>query len=236
MAMNAADIPSAVRRCEEALALCRQLGNASGAAYAQFMLGNALAAEGDLARARRLYEESVKVFRALDEQHFALLASRHLAFGYERLGDRERARALHEENLREARTTHNARIEATALGALADYAVDDGRIADARDLLTLSLRLHRELRDLLDTAVDLSRYARVLAHAGEPENAVRLVSSLDGVAGDIGARGGQVARTNDETLALARTQLDDDAFARAQDEGAALTLEEALALSLEETG
>lgn len=195
-AMSADDVATA--KLEAALALHRELGDPCGAAHASFMLGHAFAAEGDLPRAQLLYEESVRVFRDGGDEHLALLASRHLAFAYERLGDRERARALHEDNFLQARATRNGRIEATALGALAEYALHEGRVHDATALLTESLRIHQELRDLLDTAVDLSRFARVLAHEGRAETAVQLVSSLEAVGGEIGARRGQVARTDGE--------------------------------------
>jgi predicted ATPase/DNA-binding SARP family transcriptional activator len=232
MAMNARDFASATARSEEGLALHEALGDRSGAAYAGFMLGNALTQRGDVAAAQRLYEESVRIFREIGDQHYALLASRHLAFAYETLGDPERARWLHEDNLRRARSTRNARMEATSLGALAHYAFEERRVEDAAGMLVESLRIHRELRDVLDTAVDLSLFARVLAARGKAEAAVELVSSLEALGGEIGARRGQVAETNEETLTIIRKDLDPAVFAAAWERGRALSLDRALALAL----
>ena len=127
------------------------------------MLGNARMMEGVERDAYALFEESVRVFRELGDEHSALLVSRNLAGIYERLGDRRRARALCEDNLRRARATDNERIEASTLGALATIALEEGRVEDAASMLKTSLGIHSRLGDLLDMAVDLCRFAVVLA-------------------------------------------------------------------------
>ena len=233
MAMNARDVGRAQRLSEQGLALHRSLGDDSGAAYAQFMLANALADAGERERARQLYEESVRTFDALDEQHFALLAGRHLAYTYEALGDRGRAISLHEENLARARATGNARIAATSLGALAQHAVEGGRLDAAAAMLTESVRTHRDVHDVLDSAVDLALLARVLAASGERERALRIVASLEALGDEIGARRGSVARMNEETLALVRASLDPTVFDDVWREGGLLSLDAALALALD---
>ena len=160
MAVNSGDSEAATLRAEEALALHRKLGDEWGAAYSIFMLGNA---EDDDAAAQQLFEESARVFRELGDEHSALLVNRNLAWLYADLGDDQRARALYEDNLRSARATHNDRIEASTLGALAMIALEESRVEDAASMLKSSLRIHASLRDVLDTAVDLCRFAGVLA-------------------------------------------------------------------------
>ena len=171
MAINTGDSATAKLRAEEGVALHRALGDRWGTAYAGFMLGNARNMEGAERDAQALFEESVRVFRELGDEHSALLVSRNLAGIYEGAGDRRRARALDEDNLRRARATHNERIEASTLGVLAMVALEEGRVGDAAAMLKTSLRIHSRLGDLLDTAVDLCRFAVVLARQG---NAVRL--------------------------------------------------------------
>ena len=166
LAVNTGDAATARHRAEEALALHRTLGDAWGAAYSEFMLGSAVAWEDDPERAQHLYEHSARVFRELGDEHSALLATRNLAMTYAGLGDGERARALYEDNLERARATHNDRVEASTLGALAMIALAEGQLEDAASMLKSSLRIHARLGDVLDTAVDLCRFASVLARNG----------------------------------------------------------------------
>jgi len=233
MAVNGGDLARATLLAEEGLALHGELDDASGAAYSLFMLGNAAAGKDDVARAQRLYEESVRRFRELGDQHNILLTSRHLAFTYDRAGDRERARALHEDNLRRARVTRNERMEASTLGALAQYALDEGRAENALSMLVESLRIHRDLGDLLDTAVDLCRFAAALCRDGRAETAARLLSSVEALGEEIGGRRFGVAEMNEATLATIRSRLGEAAFAEAWGQGRTLTAQEAVALALD---
>ncbi len=230
LTLNAGDPVAAKMRAEEALALHRTLGDAWGAAYSGFMLGHVA---GDVQTAQQLYEESVRVFRELGDEHSALLATRNLAWTYEELGDLERARALHAENLRCARATSNERMEASTLGMLADYARKEGRMEDARSMLRESLRIHLDVGDLLDTAVDLCRFAAVLAGDGRARTAARLLASFDALGERIGGRRSRVAEMNDETLRIIRAQLDEPAFVEAWRQGQALTADEAVELALD---
>jgi non-specific serine/threonine protein kinase len=204
MAINAGDVTAARARAEEGLALHRRLGDDVGAAYAGFMLANALVAQHEIDRARQLYQESIAVFRASGAEAWALLASRHLAYLYDEIGDRSSARALHAENLQRARASGDERFAATSLSAPADHALADGRAGEALELLAESLALHRDLGDLLDTAVDLAQFTAALARAGQFELATCLASALDDVEDDIGVRRNAVAARTQPALAAAR--------------------------------
>jgi predicted ATPase len=233
MAVNIGDAATAKLRAEAALALHRELGDAWGAAYSGFMLGHVVT---DLATAQQLYEGSVRVFRELGDEHSALLASRNLARTYDEAGDRERARALHEDNLLRARTMSNDRMEASALSELGEYAREEGQNQDARSMLRESLRIHSGVGDLLDTAVDLCRFAYVLAYDGEAATAARLLSSIEALGEKIGDRRSFVAAMNEQTLTTIRGQLEEAAFAEAWEQGGTLTVDEAVALALGEAG
>jgi predicted ATPase/DNA-binding SARP family transcriptional activator len=232
MAVNAGDVDAAVARSMEGLALHDRLDDAWGRAYSRFMLGAAVRGAGDLARAHQLLEQAVAEFRELNDEHSALLATRTLADTCDDLGDRERARELYEDSLRRARVTNNQRIQASTLGALAMIAYEEGRIQDALWMLKESLSIHRELADHLDTAVDLARAARALALAGRAGAAVRLLSSFDSVAQELGVRQSGVAALNKETLTSVRRQLDEAAMAEAWRMGRELTVDRALALAI----
>jgi predicted ATPase/DNA-binding SARP family transcriptional activator len=233
MAVNAGDFTTAKLRSEEGVELHRTLADAWGRTYSEFMLGAACGGAGDLAGAKRLYEASVRTFRELGDEHSALLVSRNLASTYLELGDRSRAQALLEDNLRRARSTKNERIEASTLGALASIAFDAGRVQDSGWMLKESLRIHRQLGDRLDTAVDLCRAARSLAFAGKAGVAVRLISSFGGMRDQVGHRQSWVAEMNEQTLATARRQLGETAFAESRRRGQGLTIGDAVNAALE---
>jgi len=233
MAVNLEDPAGATDRASEALQLHATLGDAWGAAYAQFMLAAAERALADLVRARELDEAAHAAFLALDDEHTALLVSRHLASIQEDLGDRDGARDRYQDNLRRAREQGNGRLEASTLGALATIAFDEGRVADARWMLRESLALHRELRDRLDSVVDLAHAARTLSMSGEAAVAGRLMAALGRIDHELGARRRTVRALLDETSARVGRQLSSAELDDAHRDGARLDLDAAVQLALD---
>jgi predicted ATPase/class 3 adenylate cyclase len=217
---------------EEGLALTGELGDEWGIAQAELALASAVAAD-NMARARELYERSARRFHELGDEHHVLLANRSLAWACINLGERDRGRALHEENLRRARALSNERIEAITLGALAMHAVEDGRIADAVPMLRESHRLHRELADPVHSALDVLRFAALLAAEGRAVTAAKVFSTSDALCEEIGfnLRGWDPEFVKG-TLASIRAQLDEASFAEAWEEGRTLTAEAAVTLAL----
>jgi len=234
LAAEGGDAATGRLRAEEALALHRTLGDAWGIAHSRFLLGYANAAEDHVVIAQQLFEESVRAFRELGDEHYTLLATRNLAWMYYELGDRVRARALHEDVVRRARALRNERMAATSLGALAEYALDDGRIQEALPMLKESTRIYHDLGERIEIALNLSRFARALAVEGRAETAARLLSRAEALGEEIGATFDSWAvRVNEDTLTAIRTQLDEAAVAEAWARGRALTVDEAVALALD---
>ena len=236
MARQSGDAATARLRAEQALLLHRELGDPWGTANSGVMLGLAVADEGDFSRARQLFDDSAALFRDVGDEDNALFATRLLAWAYEELGDLERARAMHENNLVRARALANKQLEAQTLGALASLALGEGRARDAVSIMKDVLRIDRDRGEPLQIAFDLSRFARALALAGGAEaDAARLLSRAESLREEIGAGAPPyLVRTNEEALAAIRAQLDEGAFAEAWEQGRALTVDEALALALEE--
>jgi predicted ATPase/class 3 adenylate cyclase len=234
MAVSLGDAATARLRAEEALELHSKLGDAWGAAESRFLLGFALADEGDWTPAQQLFDESARQFRELGEPAYALVATRMLAWMSYRLGDSEGGQALHENNLRQARELGNQHIEASTLGALAMIALDRGRLDDAVSLLKESHRIERPRDDPIGIAIVLCRVARVLASAGQAQTAARLLSSSDALHAELGASPRPwLAEMNRNTRSSVREQLGEAAFAEAFEQGAALTAGDAVALALD---
>ena len=238
MAARHGDAATARTRAEEALALHRRLGDAFGAALSQSYLATATAEERDWARAREIIEASGQAFRDLGNDYNTMLANWLLAWMCRELGDPARSRALIEENRRWAREAGNQRVEGISLDALAMLAIEERQLADARALLNEALQVHRGYGGRLEVALDLCRFARVLALEGKAVTAARLLSKGDALREETGARfeswAVMEAKAN-ETLAAVRAQLDPATFAEAWRQGRALTVDEAVALALEDS-
>jgi len=235
MARQSGDAETARLRAEEALALHRELGNVWGTANAGVMLGLAVADEGDFARARQLFDDSTQLFRDVGDEGNALFATRLLGWMYEELGDHERARAVHEDNLGRARVLGNKQIEAQTLGALAYFALEQGRARDAVSMMKDVLRIDRDRGVRLQTTFDLTRFARALAFAGGAgADAVRLLSSAEAVRNEMMGAGVPpfLATIIEEALAAIHVRLDDPAFAEAWRQGRKLSAAEAIELAL----
>ena len=141
---------------------------------------------------------------------------------------------LHEDNLRSARAQSNRRVVAQSLDQLAAYAHNEGRLEDAIAMLKESLLIRHDLGDPLGIADDFGRLARTFAVAGRRETALRLVSCSEALYEETGRNvASWTAKRNEETLTIARSELDDAAFAEAWEQGHALTLDEAVALALD---
>jgi predicted ATPase/class 3 adenylate cyclase len=236
MARQSGDAATARLRAEEALTLHRELGDAWGTADSGVMLGLAVGDEGDFSRARQLYDDSATLFRDAGDEDNALFATRLLAYAYEELGDGKRAHALQDETLGRARALGNKQIEGQTLTDLAARALKQGRARDAVSIMKDVLRIDRDRGVPLQTAFDLSRFARALALAGGAgADAARLLSSAEALRVEIGAGSPPFfAKVKDEAHTAIRAQLDDAAFAEAWEEGQALTADEAIALALGE--
>jgi predicted ATPase len=217
---------------EEALVLYRALGDAWGTANSILLLGNVHAEERDLSGAQQLFEEALRRFIELGDEHYMLLATRLVAWMCYDQGNRDRARTLHEDVVRRARASGNERMQATSLGALAEYAINDGRVSEALPMLNESTRIYRDLGERHEVAVNLCRFARAAAAAGKGEAAARILSAAEVLREEINISWSYwVVEMNDATLATIRAQLDEAAHAEAWDQGQALTPAEAVELA-----
>ena len=231
---DAADFETARSRVDEAMQVFVQTEDPSGVALARWVLAWIAEHEGEPATALNLFEESVDAFRALANDHFVLAGEAHRAFLYEELGEHLRARSLQEDNLQRARSLGNKRIEALALGALAMYAVAEGRLDDAWEMVAEAYAIHHAFGFAAFLAVDLMRFAAILVRGGDAVTAAQLAGRAGRLAEDLTAVGEpRTARERDETIALIRTRLDDSAFAEAWSLGRELSLDDAFSLALD---
>ena len=232
MAMNSGDLASAEQLTNEAVQLHEALGDVRGTAYSVLLLGNLNAESGRMADACPLLEESLRLFLEADEQDYALVARFNLAWAHAELNDRVRARSLHEENIVRAREIANERVEGTSLAQLAMLARTEGRLQDARRLLTSAITIARKLDDPLEIAFDLCRFASLSSQASDHWRSVQLIARADALREEIGASfEAWAVALNAETLASCRSNLGDE-FAQVWDHGQRLSVDEAIELAV----
>jgi predicted ATPase len=218
---------------EEALVLHRMLGDALGVAQSLWSIGADAVEDRDWEKATDLLTESLRLVREIGDRHFVPWIIRTLAWTAVGRGDLARGRDLYEEGLAAAREIGSRSAEAALLGSLGWMAVLEGRPRDALPIYFRSLTLKREIGDRGEIHIGLAGTALTLAHAGAAGQAVRIVSATMALRDELATGEAWVAREKDDALTLARAQLGEAAFAEAWEEGARLTLDEAIDLALQ---
>ena len=101
------------------------------------------------------------------------------------------------------------------------------------NMLRLSANRPSSAGYIASAASALARFASVLARAGRPEIAARLLTRADALHDEVGfAVEPWIARMNKQTRVDIRTQIDEPAVAQAREQGRALTVDDAVALAL----
>jgi predicted ATPase len=224
----------AVQWSEESLALHRQFGDKRGTAMALWGLGYLRVEDGDYVAAREMLRESIDLLQEVGDHNSAAWATRTLAFSYYKPGENDEARPLYEEALRRARQIGDSDLEAHALGALAEYAIDDGRALDAAILAHQSVGNLAASHDQLLVTARLSGVARVLTSLGRPDVGARLLAHAEARHDEIGAREIWVGVEAQQTLSMIHEAIDDATFAKEWEAGRKLSPDAAVALALAE--
>ena len=232
-AMDAGDNATARIRIEEALALHRQLGDAWSIAVSTQLLGSVHADVADWRGAQHHYRDALERFEGIGDEHYILLAKRLLAWMHFELGEHAEATALHEEVVRDARASGNRRMEATSLGALGEYALEDDRLDEAVPYLAASARISDEIGERPELVVVIWRLARTLAKAGRAYDAARVFAAAEALRLDMGViEYPWMEPNNADTRRILHERLSDAEFDRASEHGRSLRPRDAIELAL----
>jgi predicted ATPase/class 3 adenylate cyclase len=237
LALEQGDFASAQALNEESLAIKQELGDRSGIAASLNNLGNLAFERGDFASAQARYEESLAITRGLGDRVGAANALNNLGTVATEQGDFASARAMHEECLAIRRELENRGGIAISLNNLGTVTFEQGEFASARAMHEESLAIMRELGDRRAIAFSLDELAAVFAAFGNSLHAARVWGAAERLREEIGSPLPPIDRPRyDRRVAVARAGLGDDAaFDRAQQEGRALTFEQAIELAIGET-
>ncbi len=229
------DLAAAETLLEESLLLARELGETHAIARVLIDLGVVVAGRGELERAETLYEEAVTLWRAVGQNRRVATALNNLGNLAARRHDFERAQTLYRESLALARETQDPAGAGMALCNLGYALYREGDLPRAGANLREALSYAREAGFMYLAMHTLAHLAEVESATGEWERAARLFGAAETQFADKGSHLDAYRREEyDRALAAARTQLAPEAWERLYQEGAAMTLEEAIACALEE--
>jgi DNA-binding NarL/FixJ family response regulator len=179
----------------------------------------------DFERVEALLEESLETYRELGNEQSVALSLIVWGVLSRNRGDPEQARAYYEEALMLCRTLGDRSHIALLLNNLArlDRDRQDWQRATAR--CAESLALYRELGDMHGLATVLSNLAVIAERRGAWEQAARLHGAIEAIVETVGSAGLSLSPIEraacDASVAAARAELGDRAFAAAVAEGRA---------------
>jgi predicted ATPase/DNA-binding winged helix-turn-helix (wHTH) protein len=217
---------------EAGLALARAGGDRRLLAGSCLGLGIVAMNRGGYVAARALFEQCLALGREEVDRRFVAIALGGLGEIARIEGDYAAARVLYEEGLAEAVRLEDKRSVTIAQNNLGAVACCQGDAARARSAYQDALALARELGDRRLLATTLDGFAGLAVRTGENTRAVRLYAAAGHLRESIGADAEKADRNfRDAYIAEAQAALGEEDFVAAKDQGARLTLAEAIALA-----
>ncbi|MGH2405194.1 MAG: tetratricopeptide repeat protein [bacterium] len=220
----------------ESLALCREMGHKWGIAASLHMLALVARYRGELDRADAFFEEEMKLSRELGDRWVMAQALRDQGLVARDRGDYERAEKLTQESLKLLRELGDKVDTAGGLSNLGILAWVQNQHEKAAALFKESLTLRKELDDKPGIAVCLLGLGVVSQSIGEHERATRLFGAAEGLRKALGAQLPPFIRDRyDSHVNDLRASVGEPTFTTAWTEGHAMTLEQAVKYTLDDT-
>jgi tetratricopeptide (TPR) repeat protein len=220
---------------EESLVAARQSDDAWSIARGLNVLSVLVSDRDDYERAEALWEESLALGRKLGDRLRVRAVLLNMGYVEVVRGDFGRAEALFEESLaisRESKDPHAHSEALLGLGIVATRRSDHGR---ARPLLGESLVLNRRLGSMVNVAECLETLAEMAWTLGDSRRAAHLWGAADALREATGSPWMSFEKSLHEPyLADARARMDETDWTRAWEQGRAMTLDQAVALALED--
>ena len=223
--------------CEESLKICQSIGDKRGTAISLWRLAQAFFGERDFASARRQLEHSLLCFRELRDR-LNIAATLTVLGEVERADNRyDKAKGNYLECLEISRELGSTLTVEITLSNLGFVCLHDGKLNSAKSLFAESLALARETNAMALIPGDLLGFAAVRAVEKNARRAVPLFAVFQTFVESGGVRtlGHADEAEYERYLALARKQLDEEAFNAAWAEGCAMTIEQAIAEAEQES-
>jgi len=218
---------------EQALPIARAHNNPQTLANALMVFGLVLTFEENFGAARSALQESMTLFREAQDQWGTAVALMSLAYSAYRNEDRETAFMLNEQALTAFRDLGDQYFQSVCLYEIGSFRAKQGDLKEGLAELRESLRLSRELGSRFEIAGGLLRLAETEQHLGQPARAVRLYCAARNVYESIDPLQPDDDLRFVEYLAPCRLALGETEFETAQEDGRAMTMEQAIEYALE---
>ncbi len=193
--------------------------------------------QGDDGSAQAFYEESLTIFREIGDLRGIATSLNGLGHVSYDQGDYGSARTFYEESLTIFREIGDLRGIALSLNNLGFVSSSQGDYSSARTFYEESLTIFREIGDRRSIALSLEVFARLAAKNSRSEQDAVLWGAAEALRRQIGAPLPPDEREEHERdVAQMRQSLGEEAFSAAWVAGGAMTLEQAIALALEQEG
>ncbi len=227
-----ASFETSLRLSEEALAIYRAEGDSLGVAKMLVNLGVTSSCACEFDRARSYAEAGLAAAHRLADiemEAYAELTLASIEIETDRLAA---ARAHYERLLPLARQTGDRLVEVLGRAGLSQVELAAGNLDLARTIALEALDYFEASSMRREIAFVLDDFAHALALRGDPITAARLFAAADRQRSTLGAPLTKSERMRtDARILAARTSAEQDAFAAAWADGAALSLEEAARLA-----
>ena len=220
---------------EEALALCRKLGDKKSMGMSFICLGSSRYFQGEFELGRESLEQSLALGREVGDKWLIATSLRVLGITVNQLGDYARAMELFEESLAVYREMGDKLGIAYLLRNMGLVPLNQGDYKRAAALCEESLALSQEMGDKWSMAWALEELGAVaILGKGQPERAARLFGIAESLREEAGTSMPLSERAlYDKSLATVREALDEKVLDAAWAKGRAMSLEEAIAYALE---
>jgi predicted ATPase/transcriptional regulator with XRE-family HTH domain len=230
------DDDGATLLAQQALALAREAGDRYARAFALTTLSSVAMGRGDYDQAVTSQAEALAIYRELDDPWAIEACLNNLGLLASLQGDFVRAAALLEESVDLGRRRGDKRDTAISLLNLGALRYAQGDLARAQASYAESLDLYRELGGTLRDQVafqSVEGLAEIAAARGHAHQAAQLLGAIEALRGSVGLpRPPHTRAAHDGALDVTRETLSAQAFDAAWEEGAALSLEQAIAAAM----
>ena len=229
------EIAQAQTLYEESLALFREIDNKTWVVEIIGTFAGMVSAKGDQKKASLLIEEGLALARDLDDKYGLAHLMLNLGDAVRFQGDTDRASQLYEETLTLSQRMDANNFIASALYGKAEIARTKNDFEQARSLHQEALVIRQRISHTFGITYSLNVLAELAIIQGKAKQAVRLFGAIEAMykRWEIGQPPTERAE-HDRAIAAVRAQLGEATFNLIWAEGQKITMEQAIALALEE--
>ena len=230
LAFRQGDTEATQTYASEALELSRQVGARDVQVDAALTLARVGLREGNVEAVRRFAQGARELGLEMGDEARELGAIHCLAEGARIGGEYQLARSLYNESLARNRARGNRLLVSVELTNLAAVEKRDGNLSQAEANLREAITISREINNSYILAANLITLAAVNMAAGRARQAARLLGHADAIYSATGLVVDPADKADyDQTLASARSELGEAAFAATHADGVALSIERLIA-------